>query len=83
MMEMVLVEWVDARGVGTDWKPVSEMREGLCSAHSLGFLVHETDDYVVILPHLLDEGANPDQGVGEMNIPKKAVKRLVVLKETE
>ena len=81
-MNMVLVEWTDARGVGSDWRTVKDLNDGLCLVLSLGFKANETDEYVVVVPHLFDEDdASPSQGTGEMYIPKRAIKRLVFLKE--
>lgn len=77
-MDIVLVEWVDARGVSQDWVPISEMTHGVCTMRSVGWLAKKTAENLIIVPHM---GDDPAVACGEMYIPRKAVKRLVVLKE--
>lgn len=78
---LVLVEWTDARGVGAAWDEINKMCQGVCAVSSVGFLAKETDEYMMLVPHIGDEGDDEDQGIGEMYIPKTAIKRRVVLTE--
>lgn len=78
---LVLVEWVDSYICATDWANLDDVRFSLTVCHSAGYLVAETKDAVVVVPHvargevLIPEG----QGCGDMTIPKVAIKSIVDL----
>lgn len=82
--KMVRVEWVDSSSVhSTAWGDIEEaingglrMIERPCV--SVGFLVSETEDALVLVPHLSGWPLEVDDvGSGDMTIPKSAVKRMV------
>ena len=72
---LVAVEWVDSYGCGSVW---SELPDTAPAHHcySVGWLVRQSDDVVVIVPHLspphADIGAE-EQGCGDMTIPRVAI----------
>lgn len=75
-MDLIYVEWIDARGVGGDWQELVDMKSVYCVCKSVGWLIKEDDDMIHICPHLGDE---PEQGCGDMVIPKISVKKRVKL----
>lgn len=77
---LVYVEWVDARGVTTDWVPIEELTSGTpCICISVGLLLADEPDRVIILPHF---GIDPNSGCGEMVIPRSQIRRLWGLRPT-
>ena len=74
-MKLVLVNWLDAAGGNRDgWRPLVAMT-GM-SSHacvSVGFLLHQDDDRIVVVPHVSGE-----QGDGEIVIPRSWLDRVVV-----
>ena len=74
-MRLVLVDWIDSRGVGTDWEFFTDpltTKPKPCYIKSVGWLAHEDDECVVVIPHVADD----KQGCGDMTIPKIAIKRM-------
>lgn len=66
---LVKVEWVDvAGGAKYGWRPLSKVRAIAGEkAVSVGFLISETDQSIVILPHVVP---GMKLGDGEIVIPK-------------
>jgi len=78
-MKLVLIEWVDSRSSISGWRELDDLKShdvGLM--RSVGWLLQNTRKLVQIVPHL---GDNPEQGCGDMTIPKSQVKKIVYLKE--
>lgn len=78
-LPLVLVEWVDSAR-GQDWH---HPRDGDYTAHSIfsvGWLYKQTPDMLVVVPHA-SQGTDGeiDQVVGNMNIPRVAVRRVRTL----
>ncbi len=79
----VLVEWVDSSSVHTDvWGSVNEaVAKGTAASLrpciSVGFLVYEDRECLVLVPHLQGLPIDADDsGSGDMTIPRGAVKRV-------
>ena len=73
-----MVEWDDSRGVSDSWVSMNEIQDrDACLVKSVGWLVERKDSYTVV-PHI---GSDPDQGCGEMTIPRSAVRKITFLKE--
>jgi hypothetical protein len=81
------VEWVDSNSVagGSAWSNIKStveigtdgLRE-LCI--SVGFIIHEDDVGIVIVPHLAKFPIDDDtQGSGDMAIPKVAIVSITYL----
>lgn len=65
------VEWVDSKGMNA-WTSLDEIEPSVCKCISVGFLIKEKDDVLVVVPHItLTEKDN--QGDGIIVIPMKAV----------
>ncbi len=90
-MKPELIEWLDSFGAGPQWTEFEEIDNDVeirCS--SVGYVIKETDQYVVIVPHihgdLIIEGLNKKvtaSGCGDMAIPKVSIVKRTVLKEEE
>lgn len=79
MPELVLVEWIDSVGTaGVDvWTDVSEVKDfNICKCLSIGWLFKETDEYIVIVPHIgqeKDDSMEDNQVSGAMLIPQCSI----------
>ena len=76
-MKLVLVEWIDSRGVGQHWSQIANLSEKPCKMKSVGWLVKDTKKYICIAPHVGFEKDNDNQCCGEMYIPKKCIKNIL------
>lgn len=76
-MKLVLVEWQDAAGgVLSGWRSLSDIKKKARAepAKSVGWLITDNDDVIVVCPHLVGDG-EPD-GDGEITIPKSWVSKI-------
>lgn len=84
-MRIVVVRWIDSRGVGTGWERVHEcLAEKILPIHSFGAVLHEDDQEIVIAAHVgveTDRGEADWQVCGAMHIPKVAVESVDELGE--
>lgn len=73
----VYVEWVDSSR-NNDWNIINEIDFNLSfcpvNIETIGWLVHETDNYIVIAQSI---GYEPEQFCGTITIPKCSVNKLV------
>jgi len=76
-MKIVKVSWIDSRGSRDRWVELEEIKkETICQCESIGFLVHEDNEKVVVMPHY---GHDPKQGCGDMTIPKVSIIEIIEL----
>ena len=75
--KLVYVEWVDSRGVSAAWGHMENLKEGPCFVESAGWLLQDEEEFIQIVPHV---GTDPDQGCGDMTIPRSQVTRMIELK---
>ena len=68
-MRLVFIEWVDSAR-GDVWESLDEENTSDLRCHSVGWLLLETDDRKVLVPHI---SADKKQGCGSMTIPKRAI----------
>lgn len=80
-MKMVSVTWSDARGCSPDWEEIDDKFDMKpCLNRSLGFLVVDKPDYIVVMPHVTcDNLVKPQQGCGSMAIPRSAIVEIRTL----
>ena len=72
--DLVLVEWIDSRGVTVGWTEIDILKEyGACSIKSVGWLITCDKNVIHIVPHI---GTDPDQGCGDMAIPRSQVVKM-------
>lgn len=80
---LVYVEWEDSGGGSGGWCETAEMHPpGHMVCQSVGWVLHDTPDCLYLVPHIArgDPVAKvPEQGRGELMIPKRAILRWVTL----
>lgn len=81
-MRLVYVEWLDSYGCSASWQHLSAGKAAPMVCRSVGWLLHDTNDCKVVVPHVSDADRNDleAQGCGDMTIPTAAIVRLVTLK---
>ncbi|OGP74927.1 MAG: hypothetical protein A2Y80_08225 [Deltaproteobacteria bacterium RBG_13_58_19] len=78
--QMVLIEWLDSRQPFTGWQFLEDMEiPNSCKCSSVGWLLEEDVDRVVIAAHLGDLNRN-GQAMGVMVIPLCAIQKKTLLK---
>lgn len=75
---IVLVMWDDASGIRHGWAAKSEKVEAYV-AHSVGFLIKETKDHIIIAQDTDEEGSHN----GRSQIPRGMVKKMKVLRRAD
>lgn len=76
--KLVYVEWIDSRGVSASWEHMEVLAEhGPCPVKSAGWLLRDEENFIQVVPHI---GTDPDQGCGDMTIPRSQIRRIVELK---
>jgi hypothetical protein len=73
---LVLVDWVDSCR-SSSWEPLETISAMPLHCQSVGWLVKQTREGTVIVPHRSQEP--PSQGCGTMVIPTAAIVRIVDL----
>ena len=77
-MQKVLIEWVDSRGVTSEWEFIDELDPlppVVC--RTIGFLLDDHEDYKTIAQTVSDT-----QVVGRITIPACSIRMMVVLTES-
>ncbi len=69
-LNIVYIEWIDSRGTHSSWTELDDMAHDPCIIKSVGYVVNETENSIHIVPHI---GTDPEQGCGDMVIPKVAI----------
>jgi len=69
--DLVKVWWMDSRGATSSWSRVEDINEGVCEMVSVGYLLKEHDDHIVIAPHI--STGDDQQACGVMYIPLCAI----------
>lgn len=74
-MRLVLVDWLDSYGCSSDWRLVEACNPKVLHCHSVGWLLHEDEECVVVVPHIseAEHPAAPRQACGDMTIAKKSI----------
>jgi len=68
----ILVSWIDSKGITSDWEFLKEAKlPRPCYCCSIGFLLEDTKDYVVISPNITDD--EEQQIVGALAIPRCSI----------
>jgi len=71
-MKLEIIEWIDSMGVNPLWTHISDMENHVCKCKSVGYIVQETNEFIVIAPNIADAENDP-QVCGHMVIPKCAI----------
>ncbi len=84
-MRLVLVEWLDSHS-GKGWQTVEQLERATQPLYcrSVGWVVSESKDCKVIVPHIAGEknGNTMLEGCGDLTIPTKAIVKITVLRES-
>ena len=84
-MKLVMIEWVDSQSFTrwVDYDGIDNNLELRCL--SVGWLLHESADRIVIASHLsdshVDDSDSPNQITGHMMIPRVSVRQMWELEE--
>ena len=74
-MDAEKIDWVDSYGSAPSWERLGEIDSSVLVCQSVGWVVHEDDESVVIAPHRALETEHTDSQVsGHMTIPKVAIR---------
>ena len=82
-MRLVMIEWLDSMGVGGEWQCPDCLKDPepvVC--RSVGWIVRETEDYIVVASHHHAGDCNEEaseQVCGTMAITKATVRRITDL----
>ena len=86
-IDIIKVNWIDARTLSGTSSLQDIKDNGLLNAVTIGYLIHETEEYLAIASFLfLDEHHNMDDPITTTAfrdvhyIPKKLIKSILVLK---
>lgn len=81
--KLILVEWIDSHSAAASWQPLDELAVSVepVRCRSVGWLVAETAEALLIVPHISgeqNESVRP-YGKGDIAIPVRAILRRRVL----
>ena len=82
-MKLVLVDWFDHSSSPDGWHDIEEYQTESfpLACQSVGWVVHEDKDIMVIVPHrYLPRDGYKQRGSGDLTVLKRAIKRIKVLK---
>jgi hypothetical protein len=57
-MKLVLIEWVDSMGCASQWTPIGGVTPQPSLCKSVGWLIHDSPDCKVLVPHLSEPDSN-------------------------
>ncbi len=82
-VRLVLIEWEDSRQPEPGWERLSGFSSsGICDCVSVGFLIHDGEDYKALAPNMADIKSEDNmQASGVINIPTRCVKEITLLEE--
>lgn len=69
-----LIEWVDAFGAPAGWEFEDELDPAVTRVSSVGYVIRETDEFVMLAPHVSSPGeGRRRQLAGHIAIPKRQI----------
>ncbi len=79
--KLVLIKWIDSFGCSSTWQPLGQIEDiKPMTCCSVGWIDYENDDCVVVIPHVSeDHNGIPQQGCGDMTIPRQAILNITPL----
>lgn len=84
-MKLVLIEWIDAHGPKVkSWRSLEDIRHDnrRLLIRSVGWLVASDKETLTILPHIYSEESGAEiHGQGELVIPRRSIRKEVVLRK--
>ena len=83
-MKLVLIEWLDSHS-GDGWQPLRtiERNGDTVRCRSVGWLLSDTKEHKVIVPHISGEKSENvvPYGAGDLSIPAKSIVKMSVLRK--
>jgi hypothetical protein len=80
--DLVLVEWKDSVQPVPNWMLLDEAPDlDAISCVSVGWIISQNDNVVMLVPNLGDHKDDNAQGCGFIRIPRSAITRIVRLRE--
>lgn len=80
--KLVYIEWEDSCGGNGRWTELEEMKPDQPFQKSIGWVMHESKRWIVIVPHISSTPDHPKvayTGQGEMTVPKSAILRKKII----
>lgn len=74
MNVVYLIEWVDSFGCPAGWEFLDEVEFKTTTITSIGFLVHQDDEKIVIAPHV--SSSEKRQIAGHIAIPRQQILKV-------
>jgi len=75
--KLVLIDWVDSYSVYEQWDFIKHIKEPeIVKCKSVGFLIKDTEESILILPHISGES---EAGMGGICIPKVSITKITEL----
>jgi len=81
---LVLIKWIDSYGCSPLWEATEDLNPQPHYCYSVGWIVKETPEVVVIIPHMSPSNEDIDaeeQGCGDMTIPVVCIKKRTHLRD--
>lgn len=73
-MELVLVEWEDSMQPFAGWAMLDDLPElRIAKCQSVGWIVAENEQVLMLAPNIADIDTNPGQGSGFIRIPQRSI----------
>lgn len=74
-MEIAIITWVDTFGCPPGWDFLDEVESGYTTIQSIGWIEHETEDYIFLAPHKSRPASTTGrtQVAGHMTIPRRSI----------
>ncbi|HEY9544744.1 MAG TPA: hypothetical protein VIR56_01985 [Solimonas sp.] len=80
----VLIEWLDSAQPIPGWRLLSDLpNPDVVKCESVGWIIGETDDVLMLAPNIGDRGGDSEQASGFIRIPVVSITRRVTLLEAE
>ena len=80
-LKLALIEWEDSLGCGDKWESIEALAPAVPVCRSVGWLVHESMECVVVVPHVGKDGHDLQIGCGDMLIPRRSILRITPLQD--
>jgi hypothetical protein len=76
--KLVIIHWLDAHSIDA-WEQLEGEKKNV-ECISVGWLVNEGKDNIVIVPHIADKSDSKFDGCGKMIIPRTAIIKIKKIK---
>ncbi|MCM1513357.1 MAG: hypothetical protein NC112_09680 [Oxalobacter formigenes] len=70
-MKVELIKWIDTFGCPLGWEFEDEFETKTTKVRSVGFVLKETEEFIVLVPHI--SGSERRQLAGHISIPRQQI----------